>query len=181
MAPAVSTCSPVCARGRAGAGWEDLERRLEVALAGLARQLGRRPESLRALLSVPRARALLRDMERRLGPLAGRRILEVGSGCGLALALANADLEADAWGVDPAQAGYNGVSAIAHEVLERCGVSPARLLCAAGKALPLPSARFDVVCSFYVLEHVQDLARVLGEASRVLRPGGYLYLVAPNY
>lgn len=37
-------------------------------------------------------------------------------------------------------------------------------------------AEYDVVASFQVLEHVWDLDRYLGEARRVLRPGGSLLL-----
>lgn len=167
--------------GTAAPDLSDLELRLERALSGLARQLGRRPETLRVLLSVPRARALLRDMEERIGPLAGKSVLEIGSGCGLVLTLANAEFGADGWGVDPAQAGYDGLIAVAQEVLGRYGVDPARLLCATGEALPVAGGQFDVVCSFYALEHVRDLEGVVREAARVLRPGGRLYFVAPNY
>ncbi len=38
--------------------------------------------------------------------------------------------------------------------------------------LPLPSEAFDVVISFYSLEHLHPLAQYLDELRRVLRPGG---------
>lgn len=41
---------------------------------------------------------------------------------------------------------------------------------------PLPDAAIDVVIGNLVLEHVASLAPVLGEAARVLRPGGALFL-----
>jgi len=41
-----------------------------------------------------------------------------------------------------------------------------------GEALPYEDAAFDAVVCVDVLEHVQDLAMVLDEAARVLRPGG---------
>lgn len=50
----------------------------------------------------------------------------------------------------------------------------AELLRAASDALPLPDASFDTVVSTLVLCSVRDLADTLGEARRVLRPGGKL-------
>jgi SAM-dependent methyltransferase len=49
--------------------------------------------------------------------------------------------------------------------------------------LPYPDARFDVVLSNHVIEHVGDEAaqiRHLRELKRVLKPGGVGYLAAPN-
>lgn len=42
--------------------------------------------------------------------------------------------------------------------------------------LAAPDGAYDLVASFQVLEHVWDLATYLGEARRVLRPGGGLLL-----
>ncbi|HEX7052600.1 MAG TPA: class I SAM-dependent methyltransferase [Burkholderiales bacterium] len=42
--------------------------------------------------------------------------------------------------------------------------------------LAAADASFDLVASFQVLEHVWDLATYLGEARRVLKPGGHLLL-----
>jgi 2-polyprenyl-6-hydroxyphenyl methylase/3-demethylubiquinone-9 3-methyltransferase len=46
-----------------------------------------------------------------------------------------------------------------------------------GDALALPYAEgaFDVVCAMDFLEHVEDPARVIGEAARVLSPGGLFF------
>jgi SAM-dependent methyltransferase len=38
--------------------------------------------------------------------------------------------------------------------------------------IPFPDGHFDIVSAVMVLEHVADPARFLGEATRVLRPGG---------
>lgn len=53
-------------------------------------------------------------------------------------------------------------------------------VCADLEAIPMASNQADVVLSTQVLEHVRDPARVLREANRVLRPGGKLYLTAPQ-
>ena len=46
----------------------------------------------------------------------------------------------------------------------------------AGEQLPFPDESFDIAYCCDVLEHVDDLDRVLAETSRVLKPGGiYLY------
>jgi SAM-dependent methyltransferase len=47
--------------------------------------------------------------------------------------------------------------------------------------LPYPDARFDVVVSMDVVEHVIDPRPWLREALRVLKPGGLLFLTTPNY
>lgn len=52
--------------------------------------------------------------------------------------------------------------------------------CAAGEALPFPSASFDLVLSHEVLEHVTDDRRAVTEAVRVLKPGGRMIVFVPN-
>jgi len=42
-------------------------------------------------------------------------------------------------------------------------------------SLPFPTGRFDAVVTFIMLHHVIDWERALGEAARVLRPGGVLF------
>jgi SAM-dependent methyltransferase len=49
-----------------------------------------------------------------------------------------------------------------------------------GSGLPFPDARFDVVLSFDVFEHIPDSDRHLAEVRRVLKPGGWYLLQTPN-
>ncbi|MEA2521668.1 MAG: hypothetical protein QOI81_1314 [Actinomycetota bacterium] len=46
--------------------------------------------------------------------------------------------------------------------------------------LPLHDARFDLVVSEYMLEHVSEPASAFREFSRVLRPGGQAIVLTPN-
>jgi SAM-dependent methyltransferase len=48
-----------------------------------------------------------------------------------------------------------------------------------GATIPKPDASVDTVLLTEVLEHCSDPARVLNEVSRVLRPGGSLFLTVP--
>ena len=60
-------------------------------------------------------------------------------------------------------------------------MDPGRLVSAAGESLPFADGSFDVVYSANVLEHTQRPHAVLDEALRVLKPGGTLQFVYPNY
>lgn len=44
-----------------------------------------------------------------------------------------------------------------------------------------PDNSFDVITAWNVLEHVPDSGALLQEASRLLKPNGYFFMVAPNY
>jgi SAM-dependent methyltransferase len=53
-------------------------------------------------------------------------------------------------------------------------------VCGDATALEFADESFDAVTMFDVLEHIPDHERAVAEALRVLRPGGYLLVSAPN-
>lgn len=53
-------------------------------------------------------------------------------------------------------------------------------LLADGTALPFPDASLDYLCSSHVIEHLANPLGGLMEWLRVLKPGGFLYLIAPD-
>lgn len=101
-----------------------------------------------------------------LGELRGMRILELGCGGGL-MAEEYARRGAATVGIDPSLPSL-GV-ARRHARAEDVAVDYTGSV---AERLPFPDAAFDAVVSADTLEHVEDVERVVAEASRVLKPGG---------
>lgn len=102
----------------------------------------------------------------RLGDLAGRRVLDLGSGLGEAsvwFALAGADVTA--LDISP------GMLEVVRAVAAHHGVEVSTVVGDAADLSAFEDASFDVVYGANVLHHV-DIAHCLGEVRRVLRPGG---------
>jgi SAM-dependent methyltransferase len=124
--------------------------------------------------------ALARDAVAQLeehGPLAGRRVLDIGGGPGYLAAAVRARgghcclLEPDrdelvrrGPAADPAPAGLAGHTAIAD-----------------GCWLPVRDGGADLCLSSNVLEHVPDPRGLVDEMVRVTRPGGLIYLSFTNW
>lgn len=56
-----------------------------------------------------------------------------------------------------------------------------RAICYDGEVFPLDDASVDYVVSFQVLEHVESVEAIITECMRVLKPGGMMYHICPNY
>jgi SAM-dependent methyltransferase len=96
----------------------------------------------------------------------GSRILEIGGGSGWQAAR----LAATGFSVESVDLASNPYQ----EVMEW----PVRTY--DGESLPYPSSTFDVVFSSNVLEHVDDLDRLMRETARVVKPGGMAIHLMPT-
>ena len=96
----------------------------------------------------------------------GKRVLDLGCAGGF-MAEALARRGAQMTGIDPAEEAIKAARAHAAD-----GGLSIRYDTGVGEALPYADASFDAVVCVDVLEHVQDLPRVIAEVRRVLVPGG---------
>jgi SAM-dependent methyltransferase len=110
-----------------------------------------------------------RDIERREGPLAGRRVADVGCGPGWYTA-ALRRRGADVLPIDHSE-----------EELALAGDPPPGAIVADAMNLPLEDASFDGVFASNMLEHVPEPRRALAEFERILRPGGWAYVSWTNW
>ena len=98
---------------------------------------------------------------RRVGPISGRQVLDIGCGVGAFLRLV-ADRGARAHGIDASQALLE---------LARERVPEAELRVGDMEALPYADDTFDLVCGFNAFFFAGDIVTALREAGRVARPG----------
>jgi MPBQ/MSBQ methyltransferase len=103
----------------------------------------------------------------------GGRVLDVGCGYGSFVAAGHQSGLA-AIGIDLSEFELG----FAHQRSDYIEMPVAR---ANATRLPFPDSAFDVVTLWNVLEHLPDAAAALTEVRRVLRPGGHLFVLAPNY
>ena len=105
------------------------------------------------------------------GELAGRDVLEIGSGTGVhAKLLADADARVTAIDLTPTAV------ELTRRRLELAGLD-ADVREADAESLPFADASFDFVWSWGVIHHSQSTDAVIAEIARVLRPDGRLALM----
>jgi len=130
---------------------------------------------LRSAVNPVRLRYFKGVLADRLGvDLPGRTVVDIGCGGGC-LAEEFARLGCWVTGVDPSHASLD----VARRHARREGLDIAYRE-GAGEQLPFPDESFDLALCCDVLEHVEDPARVLAEAARVLRPGGVILFETVN-
>ena len=106
-------------------------------------------------------------IRRSLRGIEARTVLEIGAGAGgIGTRLAR---RYEYTGLEPDPEAYARAA-------ERIGRD--RVLCSDSSALD-PSGAFDLVCSFEVLEHIEDDREALREWRGHIRPGGFIALSVP--
>jgi SAM-dependent methyltransferase len=103
--------------------------------------------------------------------------LEIGCGTGR-FTVPFADKGIDLVAVDIS----DDMLAITNEKLQQSGPRsrPVQLSKADARALEFPADQFDVIFSFNVINHVPEYEKVIAEAARVLKPGGYFIVGFPS-
>ncbi len=140
---------------------------------GLFAGLPRHYDRMGALLSFGQDPRWRRAMVTALGPLEGRRVLDVATGTGLVAALlerAGADVVA----VDQSE------EMLARARARFAGTGRAgavELVHAEAERLPFADGAFDALTFTYLLRYVDEPAATLRELARVVRPGGRIGMV----
>lgn len=120
-------------------------------------------------------RQILRAQIEQLNLPAGADILEIGSGTG-----ANLDLLAEFGNVVALEMRAEAI-ALAQE---RCGNAARPVSMRQGTCpqdLPTLSQKFDLICLFDVLEHIEQDSESLAQLALLLKPAGTLMLTVPAY
>ena len=119
----------------------------------------------------PDIRHLLDLLTRRLGSVAGKRVLDYGCGVGTLLKVAN-ELGARATGIEQSQT--------ARESIERAGFATVHVDIDALRSAE-PNAQFDWIVLCEVIEHLRRPWDDLERLRPLLKPSGDLILLTPNF
>lgn len=119
-------------------------------------------------------RRILRSQLEALDLPRGAEILEIGSGTG-----ANLDLLAQFGRVVGLEMSREAIALARQRGCSHTGAVTMRLGRCPEDLADLP--RFDLVCMFDVLEHIEDDRAALAAAAAHLKPGGRLLLTVPSY
>jgi len=105
----------------------------------------------------------------------GKKVLDYGCGSGYGTAFISDSCQ-QIIGIDVSTEAIAHASShfrapnLSYMLIERAEVAP----------LPFPDSSFDVVLSFQVIEHIEDVSAYLREMDRVLAPGGLVIIATPD-
>jgi ubiquinone/menaquinone biosynthesis C-methylase UbiE len=102
-------------------------------------------------------------------------VLDVGSGLG-GIAIAVAKICRNAIGVEPDEE----CTKLARRRAAEMGRTNVEFIHGAGESLAIRTASVDLIIMNDVIEHFDRPASAIAEAARVLKPGGHVYVLAPN-
>ena len=109
----------------------------------------------------------------------GEKVLDIGSGAGLLAAEMAAEVGAvgSVDGIDPSES----MLVLARRRRPPDGAAEMRFVAGDACTLPFADGSFDAAVATQVYEYVQDMPAALGEAFRVLRPGGRLLVLDTDW
>jgi len=107
------------------------------------------------------------------------KILDIGSGFGSFVLLCRKN-DIDAVGIELSDFEVNFAR---ERLMNQCPQDDPKRIYLNGDALhiPFPDQSFGAVTLFNVMEHINDTKALLTEVNRVLKTGGHLFVVCPNY
>ncbi len=108
----------------------------------------------------------------------GACVLDIGSGVG-SFVVACRKRGFRAFGIEPDRIGQG--SRISSIQIARRRLENQVFAVGVGERLPFADRSFDLITMNQVMEHVAEQSAVLGEALRVLKDGGAIYIASPNY
>ena len=125
------------------------------------------------LIGIP-SRLRVKKIFQELGPLRGKKFLDVGCEAGyITLKLAEAGAQVTA--IDLIE---EPINQLRRQLKNR--PRPIKLLVADATHLPFPPNSFEIVLATEVIEHITQLEKFVKEAYRVLKPNGRLLITFPN-
>jgi SAM-dependent methyltransferase len=132
-----------------------------------------------ATYSTPDVAEQRRAIRAALALAQGEKVLDIGSGPGLLACEMAAEVGAvgSVDGIDPSES----MLALARGRRPPEGAGEIRFVAGDACALPFAAGRFDAAVATQVYEYVHDLPAALGEAFRVLKPGGRLLVLDTDW
>jgi 2-polyprenyl-3-methyl-5-hydroxy-6-metoxy-1,4-benzoquinol methylase len=123
------------------------------------------------------ARAIRAALLGCVGSVPKQRVVELGCGGSRWLRILSQRCSAQVWGVDFSQPGVEST----RRQLRDAGVSDANITLSEIHAfVERHSGMFDLVVSFGLVEHFYDISEILATHVRCARPGGRVFVTAPN-